>query len=313
MSTLTKIDANELLAKSLEKNNIHLSVLVAETSLWAHPDVHNNRLADTGSAAMFPKVRRARAGHNEKRGETVNEIKFDDNTYANNAIKRACGLKRKAVIGFEACHIWPLTCYDERYHTAIANIVLLPRALASLSDHNDEIKKSLQYRAFELYNWKPDGVPDLVKPNFYPTSWSAPQPDPDCRASQPEKTSSHKRSHKVKDAAGSVPSVNSDDPTSQELDRELSDRIKNWAKKPELNVHKIIALVAARQHSPFNRDELITEAEKVTKSKNPAGAIASLQTNSGNAYGKAFIAEGENILIHPDVRTLVSSLKWKVE
>jgi hypothetical protein len=93
----------------------------------------------------------------------------------------------------------------------------------------------------------------------------------------------------------------------------LSDRIVNWSKHPELNVHKIIALVAAREFGSFNRNELITQVEKVTQSKNPAGAIASLLTNCGNAYGRVFSAEGENILIHPDVRELVFSLKWEVE
>jgi hypothetical protein len=80
------------------------------------------------------------------------------------------------VEGFEACHIWPRTCYDERFHTAIANLVLLPRALAGLSDHDPEIQASLQYRAHEPYSWYPDGADIPQRPAFYPSRWPTPEP-----------------------------------------------------------------------------------------------------------------------------------------
>jgi len=47
---------------------------------------------------------------------------MDDNTYANVAIKRTLGVSRTDLLGFEACHIWPMTCYDERYHTAASAV-----------------------------------------------------------------------------------------------------------------------------------------------------------------------------------------------
>lgn len=169
-----KYVASEMLIEAAKRHQIDLSVLVAETSLWAHPDVHTRLLRDTGCAAMFPKSRRKR-GRGETRGQIIDGIRLDDNTAANRAIKHALGLHRLAVVGFETCHIWPRTCYDPRFHTAIANLVLLPRSLAGLSDHDLEIQASLQYRAYELYSWYPEGASVPQRPSFYPSHWRAPE------------------------------------------------------------------------------------------------------------------------------------------
>lgn len=96
-----------MLLEAEEQHQIHLSVLVAQTGLWAHPEIHARRVRETGSAAMYPNVRRARKG--EARGQIVGGIRLDDNTFANLAIKRALGLRRAEVVGFETCHIWPRT------------------------------------------------------------------------------------------------------------------------------------------------------------------------------------------------------------
>lgn len=174
----TVVDASDLLKEAVERRNIHMSLLVADTGLWANPEFHQRLLRDTRAVALFPNVRRARLGQGERRGQIVEGgVRLDDNSYANLAIKRATGLGKSAK-GFEACHIWPLTCYEERYHTAVANIVLLPRALAGLTDHDIEIQKALQYRAFELYGWHPEEEPQPVKPIFYPAEWRNPLPDP---------------------------------------------------------------------------------------------------------------------------------------
>src|SRR5437762_445526 len=138
-----KYRGSAMLLEAMQRNQIHLSVLVAETGLWAHPDVHLRLLRESGCVARYPNVRRARLGQGEKRGQVVDGIRLDDNSYANLAIKRALGLGRNEAEGFEACHVWPRTCYDQRWHTALANLVLLPRALAGLSDHDQEIQAAL--------------------------------------------------------------------------------------------------------------------------------------------------------------------------
>jgi hypothetical protein len=290
-----KIAASELLFEAVKRYDIHLSLLVADTGLWVNPEFHNRLVRDTGSAAMFPKVRRARIGQGEHRGQIVDGVRFDDNSYANVAIKRAAGLGKSAE-GFEACHIWPLTCYDERYHTAIANIVLLPRALAGLSDHAIEIQTALQYRAFELYGWFPKDVPQPVKPEFYPSNWREPQPDT--------------VSVRMPPTASTSPQLASNE-LSREKRRELADRIADWSRSPDLNVHKIIALVVRAQYG-ISRKDLVTQVANFTQSKSPYGAVASLLTDGGNAYGSVFVASGGLIRIHPEVEKQVHALTWNV-
>ena len=124
--TEERLDALRLLAAACKKHNVNLSLLVAETGIWASPWAHRLVLERTGQIALFPKVRRARARDGERRGQTINGVRLDDNSYANHAIKRCAGGNNKVFDGFESCHIWPKTCYDARYHTAVSNIVLLP-------------------------------------------------------------------------------------------------------------------------------------------------------------------------------------------
>lgn len=285
------IKGSELLLQSLVRHNINLSVLVADTAVWANPGVHHRLRSDTGSEAMFPYVRRARSGKGEKRGERINGVRLDDNSYANIAIKRATGLGRSAV-GFEVCHIWPATCYDARYHTAIANLVLIPRALAGLSDHDPEVQKALQYRAYELYKWWPQDQPEPKKPEAYPENWRPPQEDSLLTPTKP----GHSQNDSVTD----------------EVRRTLKARIEQWARKPKLNVHKMIALVVERPNG-IDRGKLVELVEEVTQSINAYGAIASLLTNSGNAYGKIFEERNGLISIDRDLEEFVRSLKWHIK
>ena len=140
--------------------------LVARSGVWAHPTIVSKLMITNPHAAWFPLTRRKRA--DEVRGAIVRGVKVDDNTYANQAIKLAAfGMRR--VHGFHACHVWPGTCYDARYHTSIANLMLLPAAIAGLSDHDAKVASVLQYRAFELFGWKPEESPIPQRPYQYPT------------------------------------------------------------------------------------------------------------------------------------------------
>jgi hypothetical protein len=171
-----QFDAAAMMHEAQEKHSIRLSVLVAETGLWANPEVHRRLAAEDSVGAFFPKTRRYKAGAGERRAEVREGIRLDDNTYANNALKRSLGLARGAAVGFEVCHIWPQSCYDHRCHTVIANLVLLPRPLASLTDHDADVRAALQYRAFELYKWHPEEAAAPTRPMHYPTNWRDPLP-----------------------------------------------------------------------------------------------------------------------------------------
>jgi hypothetical protein len=289
-----------MLLQATQRHQIHLSLLVADTALWAHPEVHQRLISQTGCAAIFPTVRRARTSKGESRCQTIDGIRLDDSTYANTAIKRALGLDRSEVDGFEACHIWPKTCYDQRFHTAIANLVLLPRALAGLSDHDPEIQASLQYHAFELYSWHPEGTTAPQKPAFYPTKWRPPEPPNSPSRTYVVRNDRPARNHSdPTDAGGGVP------PEERGL---VTMRIREWATKPELNVHRIIGMVVRR--GSMSRYQLVGEVDRLTNSKNAYGAVSSLLTTKGNAYGRVFEDVAGTIRLHPALEDEIRSHRW---
>jgi hypothetical protein len=290
--------ASEMLLEAAKRHQINLCLLVAETGLWVHPDVHAQLLREGGSAALFPHVRRARKGQGEVRGQILDGIRMDDNSYANVAVKRALGLDRSDVEGFEACHIWPRTCYDARYHTAIANLVLLPRALAGLSDHDSEIQAALQYRAYELYAWHPEDVAVPQKPSTYPSIWRSPEPPV-----------SVMRSQLPCQASRVAPSTSDIVGMPAEEQMLVIRRVREWASKPHLNVHRIIGIVV-RSDSGISRDQLVNEAAQITNSKNAYGAVASLLTSKANAYGRVFEDTDGIIQLHPAVEKEVRSCQW---
>ncbi len=135
--------------------------LIAYTSIWVSPD-------KISLEPVYPNVKRGRS--NEK-GKIINGLRIDDNTYANVAIKKAIS-NNIEFKNYMACHIWPGTTYDERYHTLLANLVLIPRILANLSDYFSEVIDVLKYRSYELYGWHPDGTGIPQRPPYYPRTWN---------------------------------------------------------------------------------------------------------------------------------------------
>lgn len=168
--TKIKIDAKKELITVLEQTNVDIAQLIAKCAIFASPDVVKPKIADK-SALLFPKVRRGRntSKNKEKRGSIIDGIRIDDNTYANRGIKKILG--NYEFKNYEVCHIWPNTATDERYFSMIPNMVLLPRAIAGLTDHLETIQQILQYRAFSLYGWKPDEADVPQIPLNYPQSW----------------------------------------------------------------------------------------------------------------------------------------------
>lgn len=164
-----KIEGSVVLQEVVDQLNIDLPKLVAGCAYWCPINAAPTK-------AVHPDRRRARSG--EGRADvTLGGIRHDDNTFANKVLKAKVSHLGKFV-GFAVCHIWPLTCYDERYHTMPANLVLLPRELAGLTDHNRAVEKCLQYRAWELYGWYPDGQAQPQMPANYPDNWRVPVPKP---------------------------------------------------------------------------------------------------------------------------------------
>lgn len=105
----------------------------------------------------------------------------DDNTCANIYIKTAILVSYKNkfdgnplfTLGtkdyfadYEACHVWDLPG-DRRYYASIGNLVLVPRALAQLTDHCDAVKQLLRYEVWKRFGFKPDEEKKPKKPTFY--------------------------------------------------------------------------------------------------------------------------------------------------
>jgi hypothetical protein len=159
------LHAVDVLAQATDAMGLNLSELVARCSVWAHPDVVADLSHSDRNATWFIGTRRGRKG--EKRNDVVDAEVIDDNTMANTAIKLAT-VGGRHLHGFHSCHVWSQTCYDPRYHTSIANLVLLPAPLAGLSDYDTHVEAVLRYRAFELFGWHPEERARPERPTAYP-------------------------------------------------------------------------------------------------------------------------------------------------
>ena len=69
--------------------------------------------------------------------------------------------------GYVASYILSETCYDARYHTSVANVVLLPREIAGLTDHCQAVEDLLKYEAWKRFRFKPDEEEVPQRPKNY--------------------------------------------------------------------------------------------------------------------------------------------------
>ncbi|MBR5863947.1 MAG: hypothetical protein IKY76_05240 [Alistipes sp.] len=132
------------------------------------------------------KFKRARVKElpNEKKEDVI----LDNNSRANFAIKQAVieGLqkygiharKRQIFEGFEACHIWPDSCYEAEYHTSVANLVLIPREIAGLTDHCDAVVELLKYEAWKRFGFKIGNDEPQRPDNYKKLTWRNPEKNP---------------------------------------------------------------------------------------------------------------------------------------
>jgi hypothetical protein len=250
----------------------------------------------------------------------VDGVTLDDNTRANLAIKRAVGVNRNDIKGFEACHLWPGTAYDARYHTVIANLVLLPRGVAGLSDHDADVLAKLQYRAFELYGWHPEEVSPPSKPLNYPTCWREPEPFAPEVAMAIARRFNHSLRGVDEPVLGPQPPRQVDGVTGvsdlsvdglmppDEL-RSVIVKIRRWATRPDTIAHRTIGLVI-RAQVPQPRQRLARAVKESTGSSDGAGVVASLLTSKGNAYGRVLIDRDGMIDLHPDVADEIRRHHW---
>ena len=180
-----------------EDNNLYLCRLVAQNALFASKEVlqsvKNGQLGTKENIGYgndyysWDHMSSIRDLKNKNKtipngifidNKCYNNVKGDDNNCANRYIKQAViqSFKKKHgdnIIptaaffdGYEACHIWDMPS-DPRYYTSIANLVLLPSALAQLTDDNDAVEYLLRYHVQEEFGFIPQGKNRLQKPVYY--------------------------------------------------------------------------------------------------------------------------------------------------
>lgn len=111
--------------------------------------------------------------------------RYDSNTNANLAIKNAVLKVPGSFLNisetsdfreYTVCHIWDGqsstgtpstgTAYDNRFYTSLTNLVLVPSALAGITDHNPVVSECLRIRSYELYSH----IPGLQLPGLRPSA-----------------------------------------------------------------------------------------------------------------------------------------------
>ena len=184
-------NANVWFSVGKEDNDLLVCKLVAQNALFASK--HVVQLVKEGKLGTKNNKDNAYASWdncdhiraiNTKKNVPVKDInnkdcRADDNCYANRFIKQAVveSFKRKYgydmlmptylnLTNYEACHVWDKPD-DSRYYASIMNLVLLPSALAQLSDDNEAVKKLLRYEAWKRFGFYPDGENKPICPNNY--------------------------------------------------------------------------------------------------------------------------------------------------
>ncbi len=158
-----------------QKLGIDLRQLVACTAIFA--PLKAVQALPGPDHTMYPHVRRAKTSAGEKRGQRIGKVLLDDNTYPNRGFKtvlaNCSGTPYHQWKNWTVCHIWPGTCYDTRYHTALPNLVMLPSAIAGLSDFYQPVLEDLQFRSWQLFGWYPQSIVAAppVQPKGYPANW----------------------------------------------------------------------------------------------------------------------------------------------
>ena len=149
--------------------------LIAKNALFCTIDVAKEVRKKSNTYSWYNNKYRRISSKDKTDGKKIREsdedgVILDNNTMANLAIKTAIK-KSLSVKGkfsdYMVCHIWDSTCYDARYHTSVFNLVLVPTAIAGLTDYNQAVKEMLQYESAHRFGVYPKGKTCPEKPTFF--------------------------------------------------------------------------------------------------------------------------------------------------
>lgn len=149
-------------------------------NVLSHCFVPSPQVVQAFNGPVFPSVRdqKNRVNLGEINGR---KVFLDDNTTPRWAMLWCHGfLQTNHPKGWTFAHVWP-TVKDPDAYTHLANLVMMPEALASLSDKNGPLCRYLRYHAQTVYGWTPNGYADEVMPDgFESIAWTYfdPYPEP---------------------------------------------------------------------------------------------------------------------------------------
>ncbi len=157
------VDAFDLHTQLNESEIDCLISLVAKNARWVHSEVCKAMKGE----AVYPMTRRARSG--EERGNVdADGVQVSDNSQAQQAFFPALGKRPEDFENIKLCHIYDSKAggLEKGHFTNLANMVLLPQALASLSEF-EPVNQALKRHSYDLYDHYtgPDGAipPEPIK------------------------------------------------------------------------------------------------------------------------------------------------------
>ena len=163
MTDVNALDLEELLKHDLSRKKLESILdLVAQASWWVNPIVYQS------IQVVYPKTRRKRG--KEKRGQIIDGIRLWNNEPAQKAIWLALDKKKEQIYNSHVCHIYKNSVPDPTHFTNLANMIILPKCLASLSEW-EPITKILKYHSYKTYGYTgpENNIPSV--PPYYPDSW----------------------------------------------------------------------------------------------------------------------------------------------
>jgi hypothetical protein len=158
--------------------------LIERTARWVDPKTFGRLpvwYPEHARRAHFFKENWTQPQMNKSR-QTGNSVhKMESNTYANEALTLALGMRKQRRPNWSCCHIWGvddakyqqsnLVVADRRFYSCIGNMVLLPTPLKAFTDTIADVKTMLRICARNLYGWQCDHDSVLAS-NSALDSWS---------------------------------------------------------------------------------------------------------------------------------------------
>lgn len=198
MARTIRTQTDGLEALRLEMSLDEIMRLIERTARWASPETFRRLpvwYPEHHRRGLFYKANWTVPLLNKRTGVDESVHKPEGNTYANNALTIALGLRKKQRPNWSCCHIWGvddptfgsanLVVQDRWFYSCIANMVMLPTPLKAFTDVMPEVKAMLRACSFHLYQWRCDHK-SLGEVDFgrwtadpaYPKSWPQKEGDP---------------------------------------------------------------------------------------------------------------------------------------